>query len=414
METVVFHGTKAAQPRLIKYIIREDGLLRKLQGGRLSFRGWVGVSCVLMVLCLMSAPQMTTAPANAAGEETKEEGNAPVVSAYIYDRAGLVIRDEDAQYMTQMNFSFALIKAGRVSGDHWVSIDTFKDYISRHPQILPVMAVGGWGADGFSQAAATEAGRAAFVESALELMEEHGFLGIDIDWEYPGSSVAGIESRKDDPDHLILLLQALRAALNEKTALDGRRRVLSVAVGGSKQYADRLDCEAIGALADQVNVMTYDLRGAEKVTGHHTCLYPQTGDESGIGAAAAMEAFREAGIPGEKLMMGAAFYGRAWRGVESGANDGLGQKAQTSGNKSYGYDKILELMDGGDFTRYWDAGAMAPFLFDGSTFISYEDPQSIAVKGAYALQNGLLGIMFWEYGQDSSGTLVRALYEALR
>ncbi len=388
--------------------------MRKLQGGRFPRKGWIGASCVLMALCLMSASPMNAAPASATGEKTKEEGIASVVSAYIYDRPGLVIRDEDAQYMTQMNFSFALIKEGKVSGGHWVSIDTFEDYISRHPQILPVMAVGGWGADGFSQAAATEGGRAAFVESALELMEKHGFLGIDIDWEYPGSSVAGIESRKDDPDHLILLLQELRAALDEKTALDGRQRVLSVAVGGSKQYADRLDCEAIGALADQVNVMTYGLQGAEKVTGHHACLYPQTGDESGSGAAGAMEAFREAGISGEKLMMGAAFYGLAWRGVESGADNGLGQKAQTSGNKSYGYGKILELMEGGDFIRYWDEGAIAPYLFDGSTFISYEDPQSIAAKGAYAKENGLLGIMFWEYGQDATGTLVKALYEALR
>lgn len=404
---------KSGAARLIFEIIREDGLLKAFKGGGLPRKAWMAAACALTALCLLPVPGAKVPAAAQAQADTKEEAIAPVVSAYIYDRAGLALRDEDAEYMTQMNFSFALIKDGKVSGDHWRSIGAFEAYMSRHPHILPVMAVGGWGADGFSQAAATGDGRAEFVESALNLMEEHGFLGIDIDWEYPGSSVANIESRKEDPDNLLLLLAELRAALDGKTAIDGRRRLLSVAVGGSAQYAEKLDCAAIGALADQVNVMTYDLRGSEKVTGHHTCLYPQEGDGAGVSAAAAMEAFHQAGIPGEKLMMGAAFYGRAWRGVESGENNGLGQKAQTSGNKSYGYGKILELMEKDAFASYWDEAAKAPFLFDGDTFVSFENTESIAAKGAYAKENGLLGIMFWEYGQDDTGILVKALYEAL-
>ncbi len=374
---------------------------------------WMGAVCLLMALSLAFIPMTVAVPNNTAEADTKERLSSMTVSAYVFDRGSLAFRDEDAKYMTQMNYSFALIEDGKVSGSHWNSIGAFKEYIRRNPHILPVMAVGGWGADGFSQASSTESGRTAFVESAAQLMQEHGFLGIDIDWEYPGSSVAGIESREDDPENLLLLLKALRSALDDLTAQDGVKRFISIAVGGSKQYADKLDCVAIGQLVDQVNVMTYDLRGFEKVTGHHTGLYPQQGDKAAISAAAAMEAFEQAGIPKEKLMMGAAFYGRAWRSVESSDNNGLGQKAGTSGNKTYGYGAIEAMATDGSYTRYWDENASAPYLFNGNTFISYEDEESITLKGAYAKENGLMGVMFWEYGQDTTGTLVKALYTAM-
>lgn len=387
--------------------------MKKLLGDIPFQKWWMGTVCLLMAVSLAYMPMTAATPASTAEANSKEEVTTMAVSAYVYDRAGLVFRDEDASCMTQINYSFALIKDGKVSGSHWHSINAFKEYINRHPGILPVMAVGGWGADGFSQAAATESSRTAFVESAVDLMQEHDFLGIDIDWEYPGSSVAGIQSSKDDPDNLLLLIKALRSAFDGLTLQDGVKRFISIAVGGSKQYADKLNCEAVGQLVDQVNVMTYDLRGFEKVTGHHTGLYPEEGDIDEVSAATAIEAFQAAGIPKEKLMMGAAFYGRAWRSVKSTENNGLGQKAGTSGNKSYGYDAIETMVSDGSYTRYWDDKAMAPYLFNGKTFISYEDEESITAKGAYAKANGLMGVMFWEYGHDKTGTLVKALYESM-
>ncbi len=390
--------------------------MRKHKGSpRIRRNVWMGAICLFMTLQLIAMPLMPVATDTFSAQAETKKGSmaSPVVAAYVYDKGNLKLRDADAAYITQMNYSFALIKDGKVSGDHWQSIGTFKSYIKKHPNILPVLSVGGWGADGFSQAAASSKGRAVFVSSAVSLMEAHGFLGIDIDWEYPGFSTAGIKSSKNDPENFLLLLKEMRAALNEKTNQDGKKRYLSIAVGGSKEYADKLDCPALGAILDQVNVMTYDLRGFEKITGHHTSLYPQNGDKSKISAATAVEAYAKAGIPKGKLVMGAAFYGRAWRNVNSKGNNGLGKTAGTSGNKSYGYSSILNFIKSGEYTRYWDDYAMAPYLFNGSTFISYEDTESIAAKGKYAMEVGLMGVMFWEYSQDSTGALVKALSTAM-
>ena len=143
-------------------------------------------------------------------------------AAYVFDRPDLVLRDEDAPMLDQLNFSFALLKDGMVTGDHWQSITTFTAYIAKHPHILPVVSIGGWGADGFSQSASTEEGRKRFVESTLDLMKRYGFLGVDIDWEYPGSPAAGIASSIDDRENFTLLMSALRNGLDELTKEDGK------------------------------------------------------------------------------------------------------------------------------------------------------------------------------------------------
>lgn len=66
-----------------------------------------------------------------------------------------------------------------------------------------------------------------------------------------------------------------------------------------------------------------------------------------------------------------------------------------------------------DFLRYWDAQAQAPWLFNGSTLISYEDPDSLRAKCAYVLEENLLGIMYWEHGCDPTRQLLATLADAL-
>ena len=65
----------------------------------------------------------------------------------------------------------------------------------QNPRLKVIVSVGGWEADGFSDAALTEASRNAFAQSAVELLRAHRADGIDLDWEYPGQGVAGIKYR---------------------------------------------------------------------------------------------------------------------------------------------------------------------------------------------------------------------------
>jgi chitinase len=72
-------------------------------------------------------------------------------------------------------------------------------------------------------------------------------------------------------------------------------------------------------------------------------------------------------------------------------------------------------MLGHGYTRYWDPVSQVPYLYnpDKHIFVSYEDPESIAAKGRYALAHKLGGVMFWSYESDSTGTLLGAVDAAL-
>jgi chitinase len=65
--------------------------------------------------------------------------------------------------------------------------------------------------------------------------------------------------------------------------------------------------------------------------------------------------------------------------------------------------------------RYWDQKASVPYLYNSAKhiFVSYEDPESLKSKCGYVVQNGLGGVMFWDYGGDPSGLLLRTLHDTL-
>ncbi len=327
-----------------------------------------------------------------------------LTGVYVFDGSRAKYRDGDADSIDQMFYSFALIRRGRVSVAHWKNFKKFQAYIQKHPHITPILSVGGWGADGFSQAAATAEGREAFAADVLQVMQQHGFLGVDIDWEYPGSSVAGIHSSPDDRENYTLLLKTLREGLDALTAADGVPRRLCVALSGSPDMAASLDCVAIGTVVDQVNLMTYDLQQPDTAS-HHSALFASHPDA--LSAAACVQAYIRAGIPAGKLMLGVAFYGHRWA---TKAEAPLYRPATQKDTLPYAaIAKLIRKTP--DAVRY-DEVAQAPYFFDGKTFISYDDQRSIAQKGLYAGEQHLMGLFAWEYGSLADGELVAAMGDA--
>jgi len=354
------------------------------------------ISALLVLLTILLVQVWPFTQRNAAIAEEKK-----LSAVYVYDSADVAYRDADAADIDQMFFSFALIKKGHVSGDHWEGIKEYQEYIAKHPTIQPILSIGGWGADGFSHAAATPKRRAAFVADTLELLQIYGFLGVDIDWEYPGSSEAGIASSPNDRDNYTLLLQAVRDGLDNLTAQDGKPRRLCIAVSGSPERIPNIDCLHVGEIVDQVNLMTYDMQDNNRAT-HHTPLYA-FGEEA-LSADACVRAYADAGIPKEKIMLGIAFYGHRWT---TGYDDPLGQPAKKV--DTVPYTNIAKLVVDNPSAVHYDDSAQAPWFYDGFTFISYDDSRSIAQKSRYVMDNGLLGLFSWEYGADETGTLVRAM-----
>jgi chitinase len=340
----------------------------------------------------------------------------PFIAAYLYGQT--TVTPEDAKILDRINWAFGLCVDGKCSGAHWKGIEQLKTLKEANPHLMTILSVGGWGAGGYSDAFVTPQGREKFAQSAVELMVEYDFDGIDMDWEYPCIDAAGIDARPEDKFNFTKAMWLMRAKIDALSILTGRKYHLSMAVGcGSPRYAHIMELEELGTFLDEINLMSYDMRqgGAEK-TGHHTNLFNNPDDKSLASAKYAIDLFVEHGVPVEKLVIGAAFYGRGWTGVEPGES-GTGLHAKSSRTPHKGWNVYSTLSDPewlkeNNFTRHWDDAAKAPYLYNGDAFISYDDPESVAHKIKYVMERGMKGLMYWEYSGDKTGAMLKSMDEA--
>jgi chitinase len=337
-----------------------------------------------------------------------------IVAGYVSDHALPRVTREDALKLTHLNVAFGKVQDDRIETGHLKHLDVLHQLKKWNPELTLLLSVGGWSAGGFSEAASTPEGRKRMAVSAVRVLEEHPFDGIDLDWEYPCYGQGGIQSSPGDRTHFTMLLREMREALELKGAGNGRHYLLTIAAGADQYYLDGTEMDRIHPYLDLIQLMTYDMRGGfQTLTGHHTNLYTPTGDLFRISTDASVRMFLEAGVPGDKILIGAAFYSRMWEGVP-GRNNGLHQ--MTAGPGGYGPDftKLAsDYISRNGFTRFWDEEAKAPYLYDGSRFISYDDEESLRHKCGYVRGSGLAGIMFWEYSCDGTGRLLEALHRGL-
>ena len=158
--------------------------------------------------------------------------------------------------------------------------------------------------------------------------------------------------------------------------------------------------------------MTYDMVDGTRA-GHHAALGATKGDKSGLNTRDTVEAYRRAGVPYEKIIIGAAFYGRHFE-VTSFENHGL---LQPSGGGLPGpaYGEITpEYLRENNFQIYWDADAEANYLWNGKTLVSYESPKAVRLKCKYVKEKKLLGIMYWEHGNDPTRELLGAIADEIQ
>jgi chitinase len=321
-----------------------------------------------------------------------------------------------AEKLTHINFAFARITPdGRVALTDprlEAALEQVVALRESNPNLKIIISVGGWTADGFSDAALTDASREAFAASAVEFVRKHSLDGVDIDWEYPGQGVANIKYRAEDRENFTRLIQALRASLDLASGQDGRagedRYTLTIA-SADREYFEHTEMAKLHVYLDWLNVMAYDFfNSLTPTTGHHAGLY-----KSALAAAndrdadSSIRQHLSAGIPPEKLVLGVAFYGRGFTGVRP-INHGINQPyARFEGEHRYA--EIRHKLIGGEgFVRGWDDRARAPYLWNATakTFITYDDPKSLAIKADYVREHHLGGMMFWELSQDYDDELL--------
>jgi chitinase len=341
----------------------------------------------------------------------------PRIIAYVFGDADL--HRVGATKLTHINYAFGLVSPDGVivlENPHAPArLAQLQALKAKNPRLKIILSVGGWGADNFSDAALTGASREKFAASAIDIIKRYALDGIDLDWEYPGQPGPGIKYRAEDKQNFTLMLRALRGqleTLSDARGLTGQDRYTLSIASSAGPYFVHTEMDRLHEYLDWINIMTYDFAGSwTPVTGHHAALYwNRAAGEDGPSAASFVRQHLEAGIPRHKIVLGVPFYGRGWTGVNPD-NHGFHQPYENAVEYSWS-----RLQSEKGFERHWDDVAKAPFLWnpETSTFVSYEDRESLRVKAQFIRKERLGGFMFWEYAHDPHEELLNALVEGVR
>ncbi len=323
-----------------------------------------------------------------------------------------------AEKLTHVNYAFADVVDGVVThiGDrkekdslNFLALHQLKEV---NPELKILVSIGGWtNSKGFSDAVLTPEGVRKLTASGIGFLKKYHLDGLDFDWEYPALQGDNNPVRPEDRENFVAMLKSFREGLDSLGQVDGRHYLTTIASGGFRGYLEVNNLAEAQQYLDLINIMAYDFYTAgDARTGHHANLFPS--GAKGRSAQTAVEEHIEFGVPAKKIVLGVPFYGRMWKGVDP-RDKGLFQPGRFE--MGLPYHQVDALSKNSAFARHWDEKAGAPYLFSpkDSTWITYEDQQSLGLKMKFVREKGLAGAMFWEMSEDNTRTLLAALDSTL-
>lgn len=214
--------------------------------------------------------------------------------------------------------------------------------------------------------------RKILIANLIQLCEKEHLQGIDFDWEQP-------QSQEEFVSYLHLLFEAGQA-------LHKSNLLLAVALHPNQRLAPQMY-----EVVDRIHLMTYDMITSTGIGSHHATL------ENAKRAVAALVA---SGCPNNKIVLGIPAYAR------HETNPGLvmtySEIVDSVAGDMESKDSLVEAMTNTD-------GRYQGYAFDSRL--------GVQKKVRYAKEAGLMGIFFWEIGQDSfrkdyfmSGALLSAAH----
>jgi chitinase len=257
--------------------------------------------------------------------------------------------------------------------------------------VKAIASIGGADSQSGFQQASTSGSVATFAANLVSLLTTTGYDGIDIDWE---------PMDKTDEPAVIDIANRIRKAK------PGALMTIPIGAINVNLGADLSGFPAIAAVYDQLNIMSYGMAGAWSgwKSWHSSALY-HTDSATPMSIDSTVKLYLAASVPAAKLGIGIGFYGLCYSSPVTAPDQALNGATLVAGGGAISYANIMTSYYSAS-ARQWDALARVPYLSfasphapDGCTYISYDDEQSIAEKGAYVKAKGLGGVIQWELNE---------------
>jgi chitinase len=365
-------------------------------------------------------PLATLAAHGQAGSASTVANKLEII-AYVFPRDRVLRPDEvAAKKLTRINYAFANVADGKVvegfahDKENFAILNGLKQ---QNTELKILVSVGGWTwSKNFSDASLTRESRKIFIDSAVDFIAKYDLDGLDIDWEYPGLRGDDNRFRPEDKENYTLLLKELRLRFNREGRRLHRHLYTSIATGSERNFLEHTEMDKVQLYVDSINLMTYDMYGNDKNTGHHSPLYEHPDDPKHVSSNKSVHNYLEAGVKPNKIVLGVPFYGKGWSNVAATKN-GLFQSGTSADNLHLDYKNIEStlLKPGSGYVRYFDYSSDSPYLYNANTqtWVDYEDAESLTHKALYVRDYRLGGMMFWEYTGDADNILLDAINAGL-
>ncbi|CAG5080888.1 Oidioi.mRNA.OKI2018_I69.PAR.g9729.t1.cds [Oikopleura dioica] len=290
---------------------------------------------------------------------------------------------------------------------------------NQNSSLKVLLAVGGWnhGSTGFVEMASSTANIDAFITNSMAFVNNIGYDGLDLDWEYPAKTTVD-SSPPADYQNFQTLCERYRARINANQP--GFILTAAVGIGQDKIFTidgavPSYNVSHLSNNLDMIHLMAYDIHGHwEDATGHHAMAYTKESDDR-LGYTDSIDwiiyNWIDQGADPKKLVLGLGAYGRTFKlaGSETGflAPASLGSNGYYSGAAGtytrepgyLAYYEICEKLRAG-WTSVYDDEAQAPYAYGDGDWVGYDNQQSIGVKVNMAKSYGLAGIMWWAIDVD--------------
>jgi GH18 family chitinase len=253
--------------------------------------------------------------------------------------------------------------------------------------------------------------RATFVKNLVDYMVQKDYDGIDVDWE-------GIPSGGElERAQLDALIAELRVEANARPRYQDHPVIITFPAGVLNMNIDKVtehDVRVAG-MVDQLNFMSYGMGWFGQGWTSNT-FAPLTGHTPTrpVSIAGTIQKYVDAGVPRTKLGMGIGFYGMNYAPPYTGPNEAtdgadINLWSVTDYRWSYRLLHKYGYLDRGIYA--WDAPTQTSYrTYPGgytpadrpefaTGYLSYEEPATIAAKGAWAQSSregeGAAGTAIW-------------------